>query len=183
MSMKKLLDRYLTELKYVEQRALEDQSCRRKGVGVSICSMIQPVINDGVVREVFQTNGPSRPDHECTNVIGGCGCSHAEPRAIMALLKNPQRLSNCKVLFCTYSPCTNCANIIIDSGVINGVVWDLLTRHDVRGAAFLKASMPCLTHEEIQLSIKKPSGTAQPQRSDIVEKVVSTVNRWHSKTR
>jgi deoxycytidylate deaminase len=41
------------------------------------------------------------------------------------------------ILLCTYSPCTNCANIINDSAIINGVVYRHLTQHDTLGVDLL----------------------------------------------
>ena len=52
-------------------------------------------------------------------------------------------------MLCTYSPCTNCANIILQSGIIEGVVYKILTEHDKRGDEFLRKSIDVLTTKEL----------------------------------
>lgn len=78
-------------------------------------------------------NGPSL-SHECTNEIGNCGCAHAEQLAIIKALRC--RWKNL-ILLSTYSPCTNCANMIIASKIIQEVWWGILTEHDIRGHELL----------------------------------------------
>ena len=53
------------------------------------------------------------------------------------------------LVFCTYSPCTNCANIILDAGIVQAVFYDTLTKHDQRGVEFLEAAMPVFTREDV----------------------------------
>jgi len=101
----------------------------------------------------------------------------------MEVLKKTEFLGS-KIMFCTYSPCTNCANIILDSGVINGVIYDILTEHDTRGLAFLQSQIPCVTREELVVAEKVArtgmDGPARQIRSDIVEKLNAAFGRWHS---
>jgi dCMP deaminase len=54
--------------------------------------------------------GPNQCDVE--GVPGGCGCIHAEANALAK-----QRFENPKVLFCTYTPCLNCAKLVVNSGI------------------------------------------------------------------
>lgn len=180
----KQLQQCISELDLIEQQAKEQQTCLRKAVGCSICAIKAPdVVDDvGIRRLAFQHNGPARSGNPCTNIVGNCGCSHAEPRVIMSVLKMPRLPIREKlVLFCTYSPCTYCANVIIDSGLVSGLVYDILTEHDTRGLAFLKSVMPCVTREEIEVasreSVKPP---AQQLKEDIVERVNAAFGRWHS---
>lgn len=129
-----------------------NQTCLRKAVG---CAAI------GKEGEIWTTiaqkhNGPSREGHECTNEVGNCGCSHSEPRVVIAALKNyceDKKL----ILVCTYSPCTNCANIVIDSGLFGGVIYDILTEHDKRGAEFLEQAFPgrVMSREELNKLTEK----------------------------
>ncbi len=81
-------------------------------------------------------NGPSGT--ECTNKVGDCGCSHAEPRVLFYIARF-LRCTQPYTMVCTYSPCTNCANIIVDSKLIDTVYYETLTEHDKRGVAILEA--------------------------------------------
>lgn len=143
----------LTQLSEVSNFARENQKCLRKSVG---CCTVR--LEDDMFTTFSMThNGPSKRDVSgaggCTNEVGNCGCGHTEPRAIMQTLKSRiWRINEPKVIIvCTYSPCTNCANIIIDSGIVQGVVRDILTEHDVRGEEFLKqAGIKCITRSELE---------------------------------
>lgn len=126
------MDNHKHALIEAQKRAEENQKCKRKAVGCAI------QIQDGnnCVITIFSANGPAK-GHNCSNVVGNCGCAHAEPRAIMAALR--QRWDAC-TLICKYSPCTNCANIIVDSQIVKKVVWEIDTGHDMRGIEILRNS-------------------------------------------
>ena len=143
---KEINDVFPQILEYAEA----NQQCLRKAVG---CAAV--VIHNGGYMTITDKvhNGPSRKGHECTNVVGNCGCSHSEPRLVQEILEQGGAQGS-TVLVCTYSPCTNCANIVIDSGLFNGVIYDILTEHDKRGEAFLKEAMLVVTREEIQTAIE-----------------------------
>ena len=129
----------------VMEYAMMDQTCRRKAVG---CSLV--TIFDGTSLQFLRAhNGPANEKHECTNEVGNCGCCHAEPRVVIKGLRKLEFFSNC-ILVCTYSPCTTCANIIIASGLVSLVVYDILTEHDKRGAKLLSGTMPVFTRDELQ---------------------------------
>jgi deoxycytidylate deaminase len=145
--------------------------CKRKGVGSSIVS-----IYDGQFRPIFESfNGPTRVNFQCTNIVGACGCIHAEPRAISIALKHGYKGG--LILCNTYSPCVTCANLIIESGLFIGVVREIFTEypktglahHDERGEEFIRTSgIDVLAVEEIQLFLKeKKEG-----------KVLDTVRQW-----
>lgn len=124
----------------------ERRVCKRKAVGCMALGRL-----DGAWTYIAQEhNGPSRSDNECTNEVGNCGCSHSEPRLVQSVLK-----SYCEdeklILICTYSPCTTCANIVIDSGLFGGCIYDILTEHDKRGAEFLNAAMPVMSRDQMNL--------------------------------
>lgn len=126
------------------------QECLRKAVG---CASLL-IHNDGHTTKTDMVhNGPSREGHVCSNEVGNCGCSHAEPRLVQEILKRGG-VQGTLILVCTYSPCTNCANIVIDSGLFSGCVYDILTEHDKRGAEFLKEAMLVNTRQELITAIE-----------------------------
>lgn len=137
------IDNWISHIKTVErsveEEAKKNTTCLRKAVG---CGLVHW---SGTV--VFANNGPSVKNAVCSNVVGNCGCSHAEPRAIIRALKSG--LTKGFILVCTYSPCTNCANIIIDSGIVELVVYKILTEHDVRGSELLANVMPTIQLKDI----------------------------------
>lgn len=172
----KTLQRCIDEFDYLRSRAGERRDCKRKSVACSIVGINKKRIERR--HEAF--NGPSRVGHECTGVVGGCGCSHAEPRAVMQALESRVHYPEAQVLFCLYSPCTNCANIILDSGKIHGCVYDILTEHDVRGAAYLQASMPVLTREDlVQAKLYSEVKRPNPTRADMAEAVSAAISKWY----
>lgn len=102
-------------------------TCKRKGVGCAILEII-----DGKVADTtFAINGHSGDGtgNICQNIVGACGCAHAEPRAIMECLKalniKDNNIYKRRILLSTYSACVNCANIIIDSGIIDAVAYEI----------------------------------------------------------
>jgi deoxycytidylate deaminase len=133
--------------------AERNQVCLRKAVG---CAAVT-VINDVPALIYMKHNGPSRDGHECSNEVGNCGCSHAEPRVVQGAIEGLQDASPNMplILLCTYSPCTNCANIIIDSGLFCGCIYSILTQHDTRGREFLKEAMPVMTVGELNKLTEK----------------------------
>jgi deoxycytidylate deaminase len=142
-------EQLLRNLYNLESWAVKETTCLRKGVGCAIIRLTEHWIDTLTVT----FNGPSRKGAVCTNEVGNCGCSHAEPRAIQTLLgRYGEGCSNHYWMLCTYSPCTTCANIIIDSGLFSegGVIYHYLTNHDVRGDEFLRAVMPVVTAKEIE---------------------------------
>lgn len=117
------------------------QRCLRKSVAVVLGKVTYPGPGSiGFEAVTGAGNGPSS-NNPCSGEVGKCGCSHAEPRAILQALRlgfgfGPTifRL----IMLSKYSPCTNCANIICDSHVVKAVVYDILTEHDTRGVDILK---------------------------------------------
>jgi deoxycytidylate deaminase len=116
--------------------------CKRKQVGFALVA-IGP---DGHFREICRAhNGPSAAGHECSNVVGGCGCGHSEPRLMMAAMRAgytaPQWIDKLVVVG-TYSPCSFCANAIVDAKIAHVCVYDILTEHDTRGVEILNRGLP-----------------------------------------
>jgi len=135
----------LQECEIVTSLAESKTRCKRKGVGCQLTRFHER----GMLALPAVYNGPAHEDLKCTGEIGNCGCMHSEPQAIIDCLKRPY--NNYKfILLCTYSPCTNCANIIINSGIVEGVVYDILTEHDKRGDEILRKFMPVVTIEDIR---------------------------------
>lgn len=138
--------------------AERNQVCKRKAVG---CAAVGVGASE-LLPIAMKHNGPSRVGHECTNETGNCGCSHSEPRVVQEAIEEWD-MDDKLILVCTYSPCTNCANIVIDSRLFGGVIYDILTEHDKRGEKFLREAMPVLsrkelnemTEEEVSAEIKK----------------------------
>ncbi len=91
----------------------------------------------------------------------------------MSALHDGSAQSKVLIMVCTYSPCTNCANIIIDSGIVKGIVWDILTEHDKRGAEFLRSAMDVITKAELLHMLQFSN---DPER----EKCFATLERWCS---
>ena len=135
--MKKLRKKILDTFVKIKKEADDNQICKRKGVGAAI---VEIDIDERKVRTFTAINGPSGAENECSDVIGACGCSHAEPRVILKFLKEtahePQYLppKNIKrILLSTYSPCVPCANLAIDSEIIDMFIYEIWTPHWNKG--------------------------------------------------
>ncbi len=113
-------------------------TCKRKAVG---CAAVR-IVGGFLDKTRYTYNGPSISRSVCTNIVGNCGCSHAEPRMVMKLLHDGYAGGKKFVLLCEYSPCTNCANIILDSNLFHGIIYHKLTEHDVRGRDYLLQAWP-----------------------------------------
>lgn len=80
-------------------------TCKRAQVGATIfpmdCSSVYAI----------GYNGPPvyHPNDSCTEVVGGCGCAHAEANA---LVKCSPVLMRPSVMYSTTLPCLHCATLI-----------------------------------------------------------------------
>ena len=108
------------ELRHLQHIAEVNQECKRMSVGCTIGYFDQWGVWQSLVSGV---NG-SRTSIGCTNEVGNCGCSHAEPRAIVSLLKSVEVPYQPLVMLCTHAPCATCANLIIDCAKIICVVYN-----------------------------------------------------------
>ena len=97
----------------------ERSTCTRLKVGA--------VISSTDFRKVlaFGYNGnaaglPNQCDVTGTNAVGGCGCIHGEANAIINCdaSRSVERL-----VFCTDSPCPNCAKYLINLGGVRHVYY------------------------------------------------------------
>lgn len=101
----------------------ELSTCKRKAVG----SIIVPTDFSQIYSIGY--NGPVRnlSNEACENLQGQCGCVHAEANAVAKF--NPLTNKAC-VLISTTCPCRKCAELIINCGAINFVVYDEPYRND-----------------------------------------------------
>ena len=174
----------IAEMEYIRAFAKANQTCKRKSVGVSILDIVRD--RDGRVlidRLSKQHNGPvfeapnTGPPIGCTNEVGNCGCAHAEPRALLDILKRGwnQKPDRGKLIMVSeYSPCTNCANIIIDSRVISVCVYDIVTKHDLRGLQKLQRALDCTFPLEAARIVVAPQ-VGEEERCLLAAK---TILRW-----
>lgn len=140
-------------------RAEQNQTCKRKAVGCAVVEIgLRPVWTAKkypprlyVKPLIMAVNGPLS-GHECSNVVGGCGCVHAEQRAVIDLVFARANVPcpgflepRHTILLCKYSPCTHCANLIVACQEITDVVYDVLTEHDTRGIDILRGNILSVT--------------------------------------
>lgn len=109
----------------------EETNCKRKLVR---CWAFTAYEEDGELTKVLKANNGS--NYICSNEVGNCGCAHAETRVILGLMKT--QVPGPFVLLVNYSPCSNCANLIVDSKLIIAVAYRHVTEHDKRGLAILQ---------------------------------------------
>jgi len=137
----------------IKIEAEKNQVCKRKAVGAAI---LEIDLQNELIIHFTAINGPSGPENKCSGIKGACGCSHAEPRVIMKYLKQMKRNGQRgkTILLITFSACVNCANIIIDSGVIDAVAFETLTEHWAvepnNAKAMLDRMLPHWTKEQIE---------------------------------
>ena len=116
--------------------------CKRKSVACAI-------VDDDLSLVNFHTNLLTST-RECSGEKANCGCIHAEMNAIVALLSSPYAESGMNLMmFCSCSPCTNCANLIVLSKCIKRVYYRKLTIKDTRGLLILEAAGIDAFHDPI----------------------------------
>lgn len=122
--------------------------CKRKFVRSTILS----IHTGGVTKILSEVNGPIKDFFECSNKIASCGCEHAEQKVIRDLLMTISTWPPVYqyILLCSYSPCTTCSNAIVGSRIIDAVVYDKITPHDLRGKERLCRVMPTFTVRKIE---------------------------------
>jgi len=118
-----------------------DTPCKRKGVA---CGAVE-FHEGGFVGPDYGIrwfhNGPiGRDETLCSGERGNCGCIHAEQRALEFCIREHAYYSDEPrfALLVNYSPCTNCANMIVASMVIDRVYFITMTEHDKRGVRHLQ---------------------------------------------
>lgn len=118
--LKQVILRTIHQIKVI---AIERQQCKRKSVGSIILEVDKEC--ELITHYKIGINGPSGKNI-CTGIQNACGCSHSEERAVLNYLKMRKRNSHrgITILITTYVPCTNCANLIIDSGIIDAVIYE-----------------------------------------------------------
>ena len=105
----------------VKTKAESQSECSRKKVG---CAILEIDLYNEMIEHFTAINGPNI-NQKCRGT--NCSCNHAEARALMLYLKRfrRNRQSIKTILISTYCPCVYCANLIIDSGLIDVVTWDI----------------------------------------------------------
>ena len=137
----------------IKEEAQKHQVCKRKAVG---CAILEINSKEQLITHYVAINGPSGSNNKCSNIVGACGCSHAEPRVIMKYLKKAKKNGHRgkTILLTTFSSCVNCANIIIDSGVIDAVAYEILAEHWAiepnNAKAMLDRTLPHWTKQQIE---------------------------------
>lgn len=132
MNTVRTLEQILEELDAPDLNPL-GQTCKRKFVRCIVArhSPSSNYINeDGKLsskhdRFVIQKRTTNQLQHQkglCTGEQSKCGCMHAEPKCIIDLIKAGYEEKEF-ILFCNYSPCDACANLIGYSGLFKLVVY------------------------------------------------------------
>ena len=112
--------------------AEENSQCKRKGVTCQVFAVVQNSEGPIIRWRSSHYNGPIKDDQSlCSNEVGNCGCVHAEERAALWLMQ--RRMITDALVAVNYSPCTRCANLLIETGKVRFVVYRTLTEHDPRG--------------------------------------------------
>ena len=83
------------------------------------CSSVHALGYNGAARGLPHVSPSAEPG------TGKSGIAHAEANALVKL--NPADVGPC-ILFCTHLPCSFCAPLVVNSGVIAAVIYD--TRYD-----------------------------------------------------
>lgn len=120
-SKRKLLK--LEKFFVMAQKIADLSTCKRAQCG----AMIVPPDFSAVLAVGY--NGPARDEDNdsCTGEVGKCGCVHAETNALIKL-----RYTGMPglAMLSTTCPCRECAGLIINSGVIDEVLWLGAYRND-----------------------------------------------------
>jgi len=161
--LKRIKKVILKTFKDIKREAKKNRKCLRKATGCAIIKIddVPAITNNTKYNHelhlltspniIITTNGPSHLKNKCTGIKGNCMCSHAEPRAIMKFLKQFYPWTGYKtILLTTFSPCTNCSNIIIDSGIINIVAYQYLAPHWKDADIRLRKILPVWLGSEIK---------------------------------
>ncbi len=102
-------------LRIVMLYAEQERNCLRAAVGVAMCTGTK----DSLMLRYLSHNGPVGKN-KCSGEKGQCGCFHAEIRAVMKVLDGHSQkrlaLEDTWVIICNYTPCTTCANFILQYG-------------------------------------------------------------------
>lgn len=130
MRIRKTLVHNESDLRKILERSYSDteSKCLRKKVAVAL---LNPW--NGWVHETFVNQSQGSV---CSGERGKCGCSHAEPLAIMWLLRNSDEDASF-IMTSTYAPCSNCANLIVSCARITAVAFAHFTDHDATGIGIL----------------------------------------------
>lgn len=109
-------------------KATAESQCKRKLIAASILEI--DIFNE-IVTHHAATNNPVSKNITCVGTPESgkidCGCIHAEAAVIIKFLKSIRRIHRKNVrtiLISTHTPCIQCANLIIETGLIDVVAYD-----------------------------------------------------------
>lgn len=121
--MIKTLEEIMTMLDKPNMNPLE-ATCQRKFVRAIVAKWAPDQFSGQNRFLIFgqETNQLDLQRGLCTGEQGKCGCMHAEPKLVLRMLQH-QHLDREYIMFCNYSPCDPCANLIGFSGLFRLVVW------------------------------------------------------------
>jgi len=130
-------------------KANAERKCMRRAVG---CSILEIDLFNELIEHYSATNGPSN-GNTCGGKDRACRCSHAESRVVMKYLKRfRQHRKNIKaILVSTHLPCTHCANIIVDSELIDVVAYENIGSN----ISFVRRNGPLDTSLDVRLWSKE----------------------------
>jgi tRNA(Arg) A34 adenosine deaminase TadA len=118
--VKQVLLRTLDQLKVF---AIKHPKCKRMSVGSVVLEINYK--DNLITHHRIAVNGPTGRN-KCSGIRGRCGCGHAEMKALSSYLRVVRRngTRGLTFLLTTYTPCTSCANLIVESGVIDVVLYE-----------------------------------------------------------
>lgn len=175
------VSRLLAELRRLSKLAKDTESqmgkfktcsniCHRK---VVLC--LATDMSASVLENTLSQNGPAkRRPGGCRNIVGNCGCCHAEPRCLEKLRSVPRQNV---LLLCEYSPCTRCAGLIADDLYVQGVFYNRLTDHDAYGTTLLEDS-GILVGKLASLSMLHRILVNEQNMSDFFEALYDKIANW-----
>lgn len=138
-----MIDRRSLKLSVMIQFAQSIKSlstCKRLNVG---CVIIPSDFSN--VLAIGYNGVPSGLSNEsCNGEKGACGCIHAEMNALTKLNTYLDDLT----LITTFSPCSLCAGLIINSGLVARVVYCEDYRDTTPLSLLSKAGIVCLKHSQ-----------------------------------
>ena len=109
-------------------------TCKRMGVASLVALGWEDVPGQTVTTFGIAVN--KHLDGECKNIVGGCGCTHAEVRAIQALFHKtgaPKKLHRAQLeAHITHSPCLACARNLYEVSRLYGATLRVVYGQDYR---------------------------------------------------
>lgn len=130
-------------LHVVNNYAEQESDCLRAKVGVAMCTGTK----DDLIMRYLAHNGQVN-NRKCSGEQGQCGCFHAEIRGVMKVIdgqmNNLVDLRENWIIVCKWTPCTTCANFILQYGNFINEWWYQYEYRNPRGMHILReAGIKC----------------------------------------